>query len=193
MSERRDGTGTGVWTHPAPLPEPPPDPLVCAQAMAELRASRNIIVGYWTQVVDEFSRMRVGLRKLAKAHRLLRDLLQQRVAELEAENERLRAALMPLETSSIASAAQEAAAATMQRDQLQAALELERRAVEALAGMAGQIDDNDDWGCPPTLSDKHPVCADNLRVEVCAACWARWAREQARAEGGVKPDTERSE
>jgi hypothetical protein len=69
--------------------------------MAELRASRNIIVGYWTKVVDEFSRMRVGLRKLAKAHRLLRDLLQQRVAELEAENERLRAALMPLETSSM--------------------------------------------------------------------------------------------
>jgi hypothetical protein len=56
-----------------------------------------------------------------------------RIAELEAENERLRAALMPLETSSIASAVQEAAAATMQRDQLQAALELERRAVEALA------------------------------------------------------------
>lgn len=57
----------------------------------------------------------------------------ERVAELEAENERLRAALMPLETSSIASAVQEAAAATMQRDQLQAALELERRAVESLA------------------------------------------------------------
>lgn len=60
-------------------------------------------------------------------------LPKQRVAELEAENERLRAALMPLETSSIACAVQEAAAATMQRDQLQAALELERRAVEALA------------------------------------------------------------
>lgn len=62
-----------------------------------------------------------------------RDLLKQRVAELEAENERLRAALMPLETSSLACAVQEAAAATMQRDQLQAALELERRAVESLA------------------------------------------------------------
>jgi chromosome segregation ATPase len=57
----------------------------------------------------------------------------ERVAELEAENERLRAALMPLETSSLACAVQEAAAATMQRDQLQAALELERRAVESLA------------------------------------------------------------
>jgi cell division septum initiation protein DivIVA len=51
-----------------------------------------------------------------------------RVAELEAENERLRAALMPLETSSIASAVQEAAAATMQRDQLLAA----RAAVDAV-------------------------------------------------------------
>ena len=56
-----------------------------------------------------------------------------RVAELDAENERLRDAIMPLETSSLAYVVQEAAAATMQRDQLQAALELERRAVEALA------------------------------------------------------------
>jgi len=38
---------------------------------------------------------------------------EQRVAELEAENERLRAALMPLETSSLAYVVQEAAAATM--------------------------------------------------------------------------------
>ena len=55
-------------------------------------------------------------------------------------------------------------------------------ATEEVLALAGQIDDNDDWGCPPTLSDKHPVCADNLRVEVCAACWARWAREWAREE-----------
>ena len=55
-------------------------------------------------------------------------MLKQRVAELEAENAELRAALMPLETSSIASAVQEAAAATMQRDQLLAA----RAAVDAV-------------------------------------------------------------
>lgn len=53
-------------------------------------------------------------------------MANKRIAELEAENERLRAALMPLETSSIASAVQEAAAATMQRDQLLAARELDQ-------------------------------------------------------------------
>ena len=60
-------------------------------------------------------------------------MANKRIAELEAENERLRAALMPLETSSLAYVVQEAAAATMQRDQLQAALEAERRAVGKLA------------------------------------------------------------
>ena len=200
MSERRDGTGTGVWTHPAAEPEQPPDPLVCAQAMAELRASRNIIVGYWTKVVDEFSRMRVGLRKLAKAHRLLRglyvleqkatahlctanaqaiserDLLQQRVAELEAENERLRAALMPLETSSIACAVQEAAA-TMQRDQLQAALEAERRAVDKLAEHIEIACEGFSHGSMSAITVAPGGYTDAAEI-------AAWARNRAREESG---------
>ena len=64
----------------------------------------------------------------------------ERVAELEAENERLRAALMPLETSSIASAVQEAAAATMQRDQLQAALEAEHSRVTELEAAVAALE-----------------------------------------------------
>ena len=113
-------------------------------------------------------------------------MANKRVAELEAENERLRAALMPLETSSIASAVQEAAAATMQRDQLQAVLEQERRAVEALAEQcASQKPQRMPWmGCPVPAPDGYPGCLLGGRRPDCARCWAEWARKRAREDGG---------
>ena len=106
-----------------------------------------------------------------------RDLLKQRVAELEVENERLRAALMPLETSSIASAVQEAAAATMQRDQLQAALELERRAVEALAEHIEIACEGFSHGSMSAITVAPGGYMDAAEI-------AAWARNRAREEGG---------
>lgn len=103
------------------------------------------------------------------------EMAQKRIAELKAENERLRAALMPLETSSIACAVQEAAAATMQRDQLQAALELERRAVESLA-------EHIETACAGFAHGSMSAMEVAPGGYTDAAEIAAWA--QARAEGG---------
>ena len=106
-----------------------------------------------------------------------RDLLKQRVAELEAENERLRAALMPLETSSLAYVVHEAAAATMQRDQLQAALEAERRAVEALAEHIEIACEGFSHGSMSAITVAPGGYMDAAEI-------AAWARNRAREEGG---------
>ena len=70
--------------------------------------------------------------------------------------------------------------------ELEAELELERRAVEVLANalvMSGSC----------MLGYDHTSLSDCSLSTNCRACWAAWARKQAREEGGVKPDTERSE
>jgi len=57
--------------------------------------------------------------------------------------------------------------------ELEAALKLERRAVEVLARRCEQ------WSPPVGLCDH-----DTPLHGTCAACWAAWARKQAREEGG---------
>jgi len=72
--------------------------------------------------------------------------------------------------------------------ELEAELELERRAVEVLANalvMSGSC----------MLGYDHTSLSDCSLSTNCRACWVAWAQKRARAreEGGVKPDTERSE
>ena len=57
--------------------------------------------------------------------------------------------------------------------ELEAALKLERRAVEVLARRCEQ------WSPPVGLCDH-----DTPLHGTCAACWAAWARKQAREEAG---------
>jgi len=72
--------------------------------------------------------------------------------------------------------------------ELEAELELERRAVEVLAGELANHD-----LAPNCEIDGTP--GTPCVLVSCARCWAAWAQKRARAreEGGVKPDTERSE
>jgi hypothetical protein len=99
--------------------------------------------------------------------------LNQRVAELEAEVNGLYVDL---------GAAQDAA----HNQQLilgeqMTALAVERRAVEKLATKLGA-----DCTCPDTMvcMERIDECMDTSSDKECTACWAAWAQEQAREEGG---------
>ena len=79
-------------------------------------------------------------------------------------------------------------------DRLRAYYRRERRAVEMLAKHAAWHDAVP-AGCPPGREYGGPATEKRACTvaPTCAACWVAWAQKQAREEGGVKPDTERSE
>jgi len=100
-------------------------------------------------------------------------LVDERIAELEAEVNGLYVDL---------GAAQDAA----HNQQLilgeqMTALAVERRAVEKLATKLGA-----DCTCPDTMvcMERIDECMDTSSDKECTACWAAWARKQAREEGG---------